>query len=114
MTVELPRYITYPVLAGTTFGALCFVANRSAYFPSKYPEGSWDLQTTLRADDVWLITSDGARIHGWYVKAPFGRLVTLFLHGNAGNVTDRYSHFREITGAGFSILVIDYRGYGKS
>jgi hypothetical protein len=41
-------------------------------------------------------------------------LVTLFLHGNAGNVTHRYARIREITAAGSSVLMLDYRGYGKS
>jgi fermentation-respiration switch protein FrsA (DUF1100 family) len=39
--------------------------------------------------------------------------VTLFLHGNAGNVT-HLSHIQEIVAAGSSILILDYRGYGKS
>jgi uncharacterized protein len=38
----------------------------------------------------------------------------LFLHGNAGNVTHRIDHAHAITTAGSSILVLDYRGYGKS
>jgi fermentation-respiration switch protein FrsA (DUF1100 family) len=41
-------------------------------------------------------------------------VTTLFLHGNAGNVTDRFTHMREIAAAGSSVLVIDYRGYGRS
>jgi fermentation-respiration switch protein FrsA (DUF1100 family) len=40
--------------------------------------------------------------------------VTLFLHGNAGNITHRSQSFGEITAAGSSVLMIDYRGYGKS
>jgi fermentation-respiration switch protein FrsA (DUF1100 family) len=65
------------------------------------------------ATDVWLDTSDGARIHAWQVS--HGEpLVTLFFHGNAGNLTYREPHFREITAAGSSILMLDYRGYGKS
>jgi len=40
--------------------------------------------------------------------------VTLFLHGNAGNVTHRFGHIRAITDAGSSVLILDYRGYGKS
>ena len=40
--------------------------------------------------------------------------MTLFLHGNAGNLTHRYQSSREITAAGSSVLMIDYRGYGKS
>ncbi len=41
-------------------------------------------------------------------------LVTLYLHGNAGSVTHRYARIREITAAGSSVLMIDYRGHGKS
>jgi pimeloyl-ACP methyl ester carboxylesterase len=73
----------------------------------KYPQGHWDLQTQVRA-------SDGARIHGWLVSQKDARLATLFLHGNAGNLTHRVNHIQQITAAGSSILVIDYRGYGKS
>ncbi len=111
---HIPRYIAYPILAVMSYGLLYFMASRSVYFPSKYPEGFWDGQAQLRAVDVWLDTPDGVRIHGWSVEAQNARFVTLFLHGNAGNITDRYSHIREIAAAGSSILVIDYRGYGKS
>ena len=33
---------------------------------------------------------------------------------NAGNVTHRFLQIREITAAGSSVLMLDYRGYGKS
>jgi len=112
--VNAPRYAVYPILAAAGYGLLYFMASRSVYFPSKYPEGLWDWQAQLRAVDVWLDTPDGVRIHGWLVNRPAARFVTLFLHGNAGNITDRYSHIREITAAGSSILMLDYRGYGKS
>jgi fermentation-respiration switch protein FrsA (DUF1100 family) len=36
------------------------------------------------------------------------------LHGNAGNLTHRFLPIREITAAGSSVLMLDYRGYGKS
>jgi fermentation-respiration switch protein FrsA (DUF1100 family) len=67
----------------------------------------------LGATDVWLDTSDGVRIHAWQVSHG-DSLVTLFFHGNAGNLTYREPHFREIAAAGSSILMLDYRGYGKS
>jgi fermentation-respiration switch protein FrsA (DUF1100 family) len=40
--------------------------------------------------------------------------VTLFLHGNAGNVTHRFALFQEIPAAGSALLMPDYRGYGRS
>jgi hypothetical protein len=93
---------------------LCFWANRMIYYPMKYPQGLWDLQQQLGASDVWLRTSDGVRIHGWWIPGQNARLATLFLHGNAGNLTHRAPHMLEITAAGSSVLVLDYRGYGKS
>jgi fermentation-respiration switch protein FrsA (DUF1100 family) len=38
----------------------------------------------------------------------------LFLHGNAGNIGQRADHIAEIAAAGSDVLIIDYRGYGRS
>lgn len=111
---RIPWYVAYPLVAAAAYAVLYWFANRSVYFPSKYPEGSWDFQTQLGAADVWLETADGVRIHAWQVDRPGARFVTLYFHGNAGNITDRYHHFLGITSAGSSVLMIDYRGYGKS
>jgi len=94
--------------------ALHFWARRSLYFPVRYPNGAWYLQLQLGALDVSLESADHVRLHGWFIARSENHLVTLFLHGNSGNITDHYVHFREITAAGSSILMIDYRGYGKS
>jgi len=111
---HIPWYVAYPLMAAVAYGALYWFANRSVYFPSKYPEGAWDVQAQLGAADVWLDTADGVRIHGWQIDRPGARFVTLYFHGNAGNITDRYDHFLGITSSGSSVLMIDYRGYGKS
>ena len=65
-------------------------------------------------EDVTLETSDGLKLHGWYVPAAKSSGVVLFLHGNAGNISHRLDSiaiFREI---GLDTLIIDYRGYGRS
>jgi uncharacterized protein len=107
-------YVAWPIVAAFTYGALYFLANRAIYYPLRNPEGLWDEQQRLGATDVWLKTDDGVRLHAWWVRREDARLVTLFLHGNAGNVTHRSPHIREIVGAGSSILIPDFRGYGKS
>jgi pimeloyl-ACP methyl ester carboxylesterase len=54
------------------------------------------------------------RLHGWWIPCLGSRIATLFLHGNAGNITHRIEHARQIAAAGSSLLLVDYRGYGKS
>ncbi|HUG80776.1 MAG TPA: alpha/beta hydrolase, partial [Bryobacterales bacterium] len=43
-----------------------------------------------------------------------GRFVTLYLHGNAGNITNRQGQIEAIRNTWSSLLIIDYRGFGKS
>jgi fermentation-respiration switch protein FrsA (DUF1100 family) len=114
IVVRIPAYIGWPLVAAASYGALCFWASRAVYHPMRHPQGLWDLQSRLGAQDVWLGAADGVRIHGWWIPSPGSRLATLFLHGNAGNLTHRVGHIREITAVGSSLLIIDYRGYGKS
>jgi fermentation-respiration switch protein FrsA (DUF1100 family) len=78
------------------------------YYPTRPIEA-----TPPRYEEVYLTTSDGEKIHGWFVPAssPF---TILFFHGNAGNIShrlDKLDIFREL---GANVFIIDYRGYGRS
>jgi len=112
--LDVPIGIRLTLLAGASYGILYLLASRAPYYPEKYPAGFWDMQHRLNATDVWLRTADGVRLHGWFVERPGASLVTLFLHGNAGNLTYRIADFENIPAAGSSLLMIDYRGYGRS
>jgi fermentation-respiration switch protein FrsA (DUF1100 family) len=80
----------------------------------RYPEGNWEAQGRAGAQDIWLTSVDGVALHAWLFPNPHAPFTTLFLHGNAGNVTHRIDHARAIAQAGSSSLILDYRGYGKS
>lgn len=110
----MPIPLGIAIASAVAIGFLYYFANRAIYYPSKYPEGSWELQRAVGASDGWMEASDGVKIHGWWVRRESSPLATLFLHGNAGNITDRARHIQEIAAAGSSILMLDYRGYGKS
>ena len=112
--MQITWYIGWPIVIAFGVGILFLAASRAPYYPLKYPSGFWDLRAKLGAEDVWLLTSDGVWLHAWWVMAPQASLVTLYLHGNAGNATHRFLQIRQITSAGSSVLMLDYRGYGKT
>lgn len=64
--------------------------------------------------DVTLRTSDGVALHGWYIPHPDARQVLLFFHGNAGNISHRRESVAIFHRLGLNVLIIDYRGYGRS
>jgi uncharacterized protein len=71
--------------------------------------------TVLHAgQDVAFDTADGLRLEGWFVPAAAGhsRATVLVLSGNAGNRLARAPLAAELSQAGLSVLLVDYRGYG--
>jgi len=73
-------------------------------------------------DDVWIdfpskVTGEPARLHGLWLasrKHPGDGPVLLYLHGARWNVEGSAPRIRRMQELGFSVLAIDYRGFGKS
>jgi len=63
--------------------------------------------------DVSIETTDGVTLHGWFIAGRSSQ-VLLFFHGNAGNISHRLDSIAQFQDLGLSVLIIDYRGYGKS
>jgi hypothetical protein len=109
------------VLAVVTVGSLLVVADlfsmnpleRLIYVPDSVLLAS-PKQLGLDYEDVEFSTSDGVRLHGWYV--PGTRPETLlWFHGNAGNIGHRLDNLRLLHDhVGTAIFLFDYRGYGRS
>ena len=83
------------------------------FFPSKYPAGDWE-PTGLPIEDAEMQAPDGTKLHGWYVPHEQPIAQVLFLHGNAGNITHRIDVLQELHNIGAAVLILDYRGYGRS
>ena len=87
------------------------------YHPTRDVESTPD-DVGHAAEEVWMKTSDGLRLHAWFFAAdkssPRARFVMLFCHGNGGNLTSRPGYYRAILETGVSLMAFDYRGYGLS
>jgi uncharacterized protein len=64
--------------------------------------------------ELRLTTEDGVALDAWYLPADPSRATLLFFHGNAGNISHRIQSLRQFHDLGLSVLIIDYRGYGRS
>jgi hypothetical protein len=68
----------------------------------------------LAYQDIWL-NIEQEKIHGWWIPASKPSAPTiLYFHGNGsnnGDLTDIAAIFHQL---GLSVLLIDYRGYGRS
>ncbi|OHC28025.1 MAG: alpha/beta hydrolase [Pseudomonadales bacterium RIFCSPLOWO2_12_59_9] len=71
----------------------------------------------LEFTDVFITAADGTRLHAWWLPAKAGVAVqgtVLHLHGNGGNVSAHLGGSWWLPAQGYQVLLLDYRGYGRS
>lgn len=87
--------------------------HRLVFLGERHPAGEWALPAG--AEEVEITTPDATRLVGWYFPHDEPQAVILFHHGNGGNVTNNAplaALLRSQLRA--SVLIYDYRSYGKS
>lgn len=59
--------------------------------------------------------ADHGELYGWWVPAEAASAPTfLYLHGNDRNLANHLEHTQQLHTLGYNVLLVDYRGYGKS
>ena len=64
-------------------------------------------------EEVRLTASDGVELHAWFWPADGPGTIVLF-HGNAGHRGHRLQWMGSLQQLGWSVFLLDYRGYGGS
>lgn len=87
------------------------------YFPTRGPVPS-ATRYAEAARDIEVNTDDGLRLSAWcFPPMPAGLdrgVAVLFLPGNGGHREGRVALFLELARRGFTVLGLDYRGYGDN
>ena len=97
-----------------------YIESKSIFYPVRSITAT-PAALGLAFEDVFIKTQDNVTINAWLVKSSSRREPTgtqrgtlIFCHGNAGNIGDRLEKILLFHQMGLNILIIDYRGYGKS
>ncbi len=69
-------------------------------------------------EEVYIASGNGTergKLHGWWIPADQpGAPTLLYLHGNYRNISYNVEHAMRLHSLGYNLLLVDYRGYGKS
>ncbi|HXB11476.1 MAG TPA: alpha/beta hydrolase, partial [Bacteroidia bacterium] len=90
-----------------------FFQEKLIFFPQKLP---YDYRYNISPEDkeVFIKVSDGDTINGILYTRPGNKNVFLYFHGNAGALDSWQELSSELLPLNCNLLIIDYRGYGKS
>lgn len=111
------RGLGFLALAYIGLGSAAWLGRERLMFHPSAELAATPADYNLNYDDLWLTTADGLKIKAWFIPAAAERdrgQTILFLHGNAGNMASRLDRITIMQRQGFSVLAVDYRGYGQS
>jgi fermentation-respiration switch protein FrsA (DUF1100 family) len=112
--MALLKWLIAGVAAFGGFVALIYATQRTLmYYPERLrtPSAAAGL---LDAQEFVLDTADGEKVIVWYVPPKRDLPVVLYFQGNAGALRHRVERFRALTGDGYGLVALSYRGYGGS
>src|SRR6185295_5247819 len=101
------------VLIGALTYAVRAVEPSLAFFPTA-GEDVTPRDFSRRFEALTLTTADGERLHAWQLPADAPRAQIVYFHGNGGNLSVWAPILVPLAQRGYSVLAVDYRGYGLS
>jgi len=117
-------FVLSTALVGVLAGGCSTLDARQREWIFQPSDRSWGNTASMTAgmEDVWIdfkssITGEPARLHGlWLGGKPESTdtPVLLYLHGARFNVAGSAPRIQRMHELGFSVLAVDYRGFGKS
>lgn len=106
--------LAFGLALATLLSSGCSSTTGLFFFPQKELQRTPD-QLGLDYQDVLLQTPDGEQLHSWYLPASVpAKGSILFLHGNAENISTHIGNVAWLPAQGYNLLLLDYRGYGRS
>jgi pimeloyl-ACP methyl ester carboxylesterase len=110
----LPAFLIYIVIGYLVIAALVyFVQERFIFKPEKLPQ-DFEYRYDVPFEELFFDIEPGIRINGlhFYCKEPKGLI--LYLHGNSRSIKGWAKYARDFYRYGYDVLLVDYRGFGKS
>ena len=102
-------------ILGGLVGAVWFGQRHLVYVPDRSDPGALaEAAPDVDGSDVRLRTADGLDLDAWLLR-PTGAdrdAAVLYLPGNGGNRAGRLDVGRALAAEGFTVLLLDYRGFG--
>lgn len=91
----------------------CHGARLDGFLYAPVKTDDYALQTSLQYTEITIPSSDGVTLHAMVV--PGTQPYTLvYCHGQGGDITDSWPRIELLAPLGYTIVVWDYRGFGRS
>jgi len=108
--------VTFVVISIALAGAIgCYVFQDKLIFQADVLDQDYRFSFDQSYEEFFIATPDQHQLNAlWFKPAQPAKGLVIYFHGNADNLQRWGNYAIDITQLGYEVLMIDYRGYGKS
>jgi len=90
-----------------------FVQEYFMFHPEKLPE-DFEYRFDVPFEEHFFDVEEGVRINGLHFKVNKPKGIVIYFHGNTRSIKGWSKYAKDFTRNDYDVLIIDYRGFGKS
>ncbi len=105
--------VVFFVFSVLLFTVAYFSQEKLIFFPEKLNK-SYEFRFSEKFYEKSYLMDDGIKLHGLLFKADTCKGIVYYFHGNAGSAENWGNISLVFTKLNYDLLLLDYRGYGKS
>ena len=109
------RIAVLALAAASVSCSLLETVEREAIFRPRTADWAGYSPAMLGEEEIWIaVGNEGERLQGWWLASPGAQFTLVYFHGARVNLTGSVYRLRGFRDAGFNVLAVDYRGFGRS
>ncbi|MDY8135615.1 alpha/beta hydrolase [Aquimarina sp. 2201CG5-10] len=111
---KLKKFVLWIAAIYGVISLLLYIFQEQLLFHPEKLDNNYTFQFDYSFDELFLETSDGAKLNGLHFKVENSKGVILYFHGNKGSLRRWGSIATFFVEKQYDVVIMDYRGYGKS
>ena len=104
-------YIFFAIFLYIFFGLILYFFQRKILFNKSSQPKSPEYYDLINVNKITIKTQDNLDLLAWYHKGQKDKPILLYFHGNSFDIAERAYRLRRYNDAGFSTLIVAWRGF---
>ena len=110
----MKEFFLYALSAIALLSVIAYLVQEKLIFKPEKLSADFEFKYDAPFEELWFDIEPGVRISGLHFKVDAPKGLILYFHGNTRSIKGWAKYARDFYRYGYDVVLVDYRGFGKS
>jgi pimeloyl-ACP methyl ester carboxylesterase len=110
----MKEFFLYALSAIALLSVIAYLVQEKLIFKPEKLSADFEFKYDAPFEELWFDIEPGVRISGLHFKVDTPKGLILYFHGNTRSIKGWAKYARDFYRYGYDVVLVDYRGFGKS